>query len=252
MTTALDGGTIEGTFTMTARADASRLVMRFRSDVYEGEAIGFDGNQVNVGFAQPRLNARSALGVFLTINKVIVGEGLLGGVLNGRWPLFDLAGREARLAYDGVKKLDGRELHRVPVPRETRPGGPLRSSSTSNRTRTGTSRACSLEPSPEPWLHASRRPRRRTSSSRSTNGSRTSRRAADGPCRRHGSALRARPARQRVEVPVQGGVGRCAQSVFHHGLFGDGLAVWIPYAPALSPALFTTGISTRDGYVADR
>ena len=87
--------------------------MRFRSDVYEGEAIGFDGKQVHVGFAQPRLNARSALGMFLAVNKVIVGEGLLGGVLNGRWPLADLAAREARLSYEGLKKLDGRELHRV-------------------------------------------------------------------------------------------------------------------------------------------
>lgn len=113
MTTALNPGTLEGTFNITARADTSRLVVRFRSDVYEGEAIGFDGSQVNVGFAHPRLNARSALGMFLSVNKVIVREGLLGGVLNGRWPLLDLAAREGKLSYEGMKKLEGRELHRV-------------------------------------------------------------------------------------------------------------------------------------------
>lgn len=113
MSTALDPVPLDGTFNMAAQAGVSRLIVRFRSEVYEGEAIGFDGKQVNIGFAQPRLNARSALGTFLAVNNVIVAEGLLGGVLNGRWPLAALAAREARLSYEGMKKLDGRELHRV-------------------------------------------------------------------------------------------------------------------------------------------
>jgi hypothetical protein len=44
---------------------------------------------------------------------VIISEGLLGGALNTRWPLLDVAGRQAKLGYDGIKTLAGRELHRL-------------------------------------------------------------------------------------------------------------------------------------------
>lgn len=113
MSSALDPVPVEGTFAIGTQGETSRLLVQFRSNVYEGEAIGFDGKQVHVGFAQPKLNARSALGMYLALNKVIVAEGLLGGVLSGRWPLASLAAREAKLSYEGIKKLEGRELHRV-------------------------------------------------------------------------------------------------------------------------------------------
>ena len=44
---------------------------------------------------------------------MIVAEGLMGGVLNARWPLHDIAARKAKLSYDGLKALSGRELHRL-------------------------------------------------------------------------------------------------------------------------------------------
>ncbi len=51
------------------------------------------------------------------VEKVVkasgVREGLLGGVLNARWPLLDLEARGGKVGYDGTKKLDGRELHRL-------------------------------------------------------------------------------------------------------------------------------------------
>jgi hypothetical protein len=89
------------------------VTMQFKTDLYEGEIWGTDGKDVEIGFAQPRTSSRSALGLFLWVNKVIVSDGLLGGVLNARWPLLDMAGREARVSYEGLKKLEGRELHRL-------------------------------------------------------------------------------------------------------------------------------------------
>ena len=56
---------------------------------------------------------RSGLGNFVNTNDVILREGLLGGVLNAGWPLFGLAERGAKVTYDGLKKLEGRELHRL-------------------------------------------------------------------------------------------------------------------------------------------
>ena len=58
-------------------------------------------------------SSRSAVGIFLWVNKAIVGEGLIGGVLNARWPLLDLAARDAKVSYDGLKKMGGRDLHRL-------------------------------------------------------------------------------------------------------------------------------------------
>ena len=34
-------------------------------------------------------------------------------MLNTRWPLLDVAARKAKLTYDGLKSLGGRELHRL-------------------------------------------------------------------------------------------------------------------------------------------
>jgi len=46
-------------------------------------------------------------------NDVILREGLLGGVFNAGWPLLALPARGAKVAYDGLKKLEGRDLHRL-------------------------------------------------------------------------------------------------------------------------------------------
>jgi hypothetical protein len=78
---------------------------------YWGEQFGFDGSKTEVGFVQP--SSRSQLGNFLRRYDQILKEGLVGGALTTAWPLLDVAGRQPRLSYDGLKKIDGKELHRV-------------------------------------------------------------------------------------------------------------------------------------------
>jgi hypothetical protein len=113
VTPARAAGLLPGTFTLSSGATGSRLVMRFDTDRYEGEAFTLERGKVDIANADPRNGSRSAIGNFLARNLVIVSEGLLGGTLNTRWPLLDVAGRRARVNYDGLKTLGGRELHRL-------------------------------------------------------------------------------------------------------------------------------------------
>jgi hypothetical protein len=106
-------GQMNGMFQLSSRATGSRFTMRFDSDLYEGEAFAATGGKVEIANAQPRTGSRSAVGNFVARYPVIVSEGLLGGVLNTRWALLDIAGRKPKLWYDGVKTLAGRELHRL-------------------------------------------------------------------------------------------------------------------------------------------
>jgi hypothetical protein len=106
-------GLLGGAFSLASGAESSRLMMTFQSDVYEGESFMFNANEVEVGFGQRRTTSRSAMGLFVSVNKVIVGEGLIGGVLNARWPLAMPGARQAKLNYDGMKKFDGRDAHRL-------------------------------------------------------------------------------------------------------------------------------------------
>jgi hypothetical protein len=122
-TPARASGTLTGSFRFVSSASASRVVVKFgATDLYEGEGWETDGTDVQIAFAQPRTSSRSAVGIFLWMNKVIVGEGLLGGVLNARWPLLDLQARGAKITYDGLKKLQGRELHRLRYRARSRQG----------------------------------------------------------------------------------------------------------------------------------
>ncbi len=112
-TPARAAGLLAGTFHLSSGPTTSRFAMKFDSDLYEGETFTATGNKVDVANAQPRTGSRSAVGNFVSRYRVIVSEGLIGGVLNTRWPLLDVAGRQPKLWYDGLKTLAGRELHRL-------------------------------------------------------------------------------------------------------------------------------------------
>ena len=57
--------------------------------------------------------SRSPLSDFLHVHKLILREGLWGGVLSTAYPLFDIGFRQPRIKYAGLKKEDGRKLHRL-------------------------------------------------------------------------------------------------------------------------------------------
>lgn len=104
-------GALLGRFRFESDAARFRLQMKFPSQGYPEEGFALEAGKPEVGFVLP--GRRSALGNFLSTNEAILREGLLGGILNGAWPLLDLAGRGAKVGYDGLKKLEGRERHRL-------------------------------------------------------------------------------------------------------------------------------------------
>lgn len=122
-TPAKAAGQLAGAFRLSSTPQSARFTLEFKSDLYEGENFSVDGDQVEIGFAQPRTTLRSALGTFVARNLVIVGEGLFGGVLNARWPLLRTTERQPKLGYDGMKKLSGRDLHRLRYRAKEKQGG---------------------------------------------------------------------------------------------------------------------------------
>ena len=104
-------GALLGRFTFESEASRFALHLKFASQAYPAESLTLESGKVDVAFVQP--GKRSGFGNFVNRHEVIVREGLLGGVLNASWPLFGLAERGAKVSYDGLKKLEGTELHRL-------------------------------------------------------------------------------------------------------------------------------------------
>jgi hypothetical protein len=104
-------GALLGRFAFDSEAGRFALSMKFPAQGYPTESLALEGEKPDVGFVLP--GRRSALGNFVSMHDVILREGLLGGALNARWPLLALEERGAKVGYDGLKKLDGRDLHRL-------------------------------------------------------------------------------------------------------------------------------------------
>ena len=98
-----------------------RVALEFLRQNYWGEQCMTDGDKVEVGFILP--GRRSQLGDFLNKFPDVVREGLVGGVLTTAWPLLDLQQHQPKLEYGGLKKVDGRQLHRLTY--KMRKGGGL-------------------------------------------------------------------------------------------------------------------------------
>jgi len=107
------GGTggAEGKQVLVSEGD--KLISLFQLPVpnYPGERFVSDGNKVFI--AEIHAAAHSALGEFFMAHHEILTEGLWGGTLSTGWALAHMDRRLAKLEDRGLKKVDGRELHRV-------------------------------------------------------------------------------------------------------------------------------------------
>src|SRR5438128_1157852 len=105
-------GQVGGRVVLASEGVKSLLGMVFDNSVnYSQEKLGFDGSDVSASYARP--GARSTLGDFVLTHKTIVKQGLLAGVLSQGWPLFDLAGRKAKMEMSGTKRIGDREAYQV-------------------------------------------------------------------------------------------------------------------------------------------
>ena len=115
-------GALSGSFTLDTTPVITRMRVEFGATNYDGETFEFDGAKTTIGFSQPKLARRSALGMFIADNDVILREGLLGGVLNAGWPLLDVARRQAKIDTEGMKNFDGRSHYRLRYRAKSRQG----------------------------------------------------------------------------------------------------------------------------------
>ncbi len=103
-------GTIEGSWGRVSEENKSNFVMRLGNGDYRGEQFVFDGNKVYIA-ANTSGQRRSRFGEFVHTQDYTVKEGLLGGELSTGWALQRLDENRPQLDYDGLKKVDGRQLH---------------------------------------------------------------------------------------------------------------------------------------------
>lgn len=105
-------GQIDGQSVLLSEGHKVLLMMKFPNTDYRGERFIFDGDRVEVRGSTPN-QSRSTLGEFVYVQDAIIKEGLLGGALSTAWPLLKLDEHKAKLSYDGLKNIDGQQLHAV-------------------------------------------------------------------------------------------------------------------------------------------
>jgi len=101
-------GFLEGPVVFASQGRKLLLSIRFNYLNYSAEQVSFDDEKVYVGNIEP--GVRSQLGQFLYQYDELVKEGLFGGVLSTAWPLLDLEGRNPKLDYRELKKVNGQEF----------------------------------------------------------------------------------------------------------------------------------------------
>jgi|HubBroStandDraft_6_1064221.scaffolds.fasta_scaffold196191_2 hypothetical protein len=103
-------GEAAGKFFFVSEGVKRQLMMKINDRNYRGEQWIYDGDKDSVSFSLTQ-QKRSQFGEFLYTQPVPLREGLLGGLLTTAWPLLDPALNGAKLNYQGLKKVDGRDLH---------------------------------------------------------------------------------------------------------------------------------------------
>lgn len=103
-------GTLDGKAFLVSEGKKLQFMMKLPNNEYRGEQFIFDGDKDKVAFSTAQ-QSRSAFGNFVFGQDAVIREGLLGGVLSTAWPLANLNDRKAKLTFEGLKKMDGRDLY---------------------------------------------------------------------------------------------------------------------------------------------
>ena len=104
-------GLVTGTLQYVSEGNKLVSVLKIPSPDYRGEQFTSDGQQTSI--KQPKPGIYSAMGRFVFEHDEVLTEGLWGGTLSTAWALAHFDERHARLQDQGIKKVDGRDLHRV-------------------------------------------------------------------------------------------------------------------------------------------
>lgn len=97
----------QGRIVMASAGNKNFLGLNLNANDYPGERFSYDGSKAKV--AAVINGQRSLIGNFVGSNDILLKDSLMGGVLSTSWALLDLERGKAKLSYDGIKKVDGRE-----------------------------------------------------------------------------------------------------------------------------------------------
>jgi hypothetical protein len=102
-------GQVDGDVVMASVDGASLINMNFGIDAYSQEALRYDGKKFGTSQLSP--GRRTCLAQFFLENEVLFKEGLVGSVLTEAWPLLNVAERNPKLEYSGLKKVADKSVH---------------------------------------------------------------------------------------------------------------------------------------------
>jgi hypothetical protein len=111
ITATVVGLSTNGTALLLSEGNKVKFAIKAPSKIYPGDQFVYDGKDVSV--SKDNQGRRSPLGDFAWWQKAIMRDGLLGGVLSTAWPLYDPKFRNAKLTYNGIKKVDGISVHEI-------------------------------------------------------------------------------------------------------------------------------------------
>lgn len=104
-------GNLNGKAELISDGKMMRISMIFDLADYPSEQFAFDGSKINT--SQIRPGVRVNMAAFAYQYDTLLKEGLIGGTMTTAWCLFDVAGRQPKLEYTGLKKVDGKQLHEL-------------------------------------------------------------------------------------------------------------------------------------------
>ncbi len=111
---------LDGTTQVISLGPKFKCAMQFGVPQYIGEQLVFNGQEVQVAMTEP--GKRSLLGDYLARQPEILREGVFGGTTSTTWLLLDVKSHPGILKYEGLKKIDGRQLHDLTFAPKNRSG----------------------------------------------------------------------------------------------------------------------------------
>lgn len=90
-------------------SDGRKLIISMAFQQGGSEKFIYDGQKAQIGYIAA--NQRSSIGDFFYTNDSLLRDGLLGGATMTSWALLDVDARKADVRYEGLKVVDGKQLH---------------------------------------------------------------------------------------------------------------------------------------------
>lgn len=102
-------GQVDGEVSLRSQGPMNLVSLNFNTPAYPFELLLFDGKKFSASQFKP--GSRTCLAQFFLTNDALFKEGLVGGTLSESWPLLNLADKNPKLEYAGLKKIGDRQLH---------------------------------------------------------------------------------------------------------------------------------------------